>query len=1355
MRFGRRLHGRVARHWLVIAWAVSLWTGSAAALGSVVATLGEVGAADADLYVLDETGAPRLLVDTPGRVTRAAWDPSGSRLLITDILPDRSADHRVVTFDADGRVVDNERIALVPAPPTRMATSAIYTWHPSGDSVLYKGEDRACTGNVVYRRFLDGSEHVYLDPAVVGDGVVYSIDFHPNGREVLWTSQVGCWSPTLKLFTAPLVDGAIDVRNVRLLLDDGQYVAPAVYSPDGTMIALRRSDARARYDGPENVYVMHADGTGMRPLTSNERAADRVLGHLVWSPDGRELRFSQSRDWLGVRTAQVYRAHVDGSGVEPVTATTGQALVVAPGAAHAAGTPTEPTGGAASSRPLGADRLDHAYRVDWGRFRELHPTVRGFAGVTSETGITATFADAGSDGAWFVDVVVTGTPASDAHATDDVRLVSVFPVGVVSVALPEPDAWVDYGGITVSLYEPAGERWIAVRDSSSRPGAESMLGAWIDAAFVAVDLVSLAVPKAQLLKLALLLPEVAIERDEARWLTAFDASTVVPEHEAFHDPNVHRLVQVPWRFDGLEGFAATERVWGDERSARWPCGRALLDDGLVPVRVRIPVLGLSETAMRDVLVSVALTEEHSIVAQLGARNPLSGTTASPIARPPRFLSLPDGWTSVSAYALRTVTTAVRRLDGADEGVDDGWVARLEAARQRPLRPDFAGAAGFSFDGSTADTTVPRVRYDSSVSMALEPAGTDTWAFVLGIEATVPTHVDGRPFTDGRRGYTLDHRDGVAYLALPNVVGLEIDYDAVAMEAFDHEGGEWVAVPNLYSGPTRRGAWDRVAHTAWDMVLGEAFEAIAGQGIARTVTVVGIVADVAGLAGLLEPSSEPGMMLPLPVDSAFYDPNRFRVVQVPWQVGVMDPGWHSVREDMLRFVSPYDHERGTLRLRLRIPVSGLTPAQVEEARGFIAAVERVLRWDAVGWSGALGRAIIEPSLARRRLVSGVSLAATVPDRDVAPPGGSRPYEHVARFVDPTGAWSFFARGAALSGDTVMIGAPADIYSGPPEATYVFERVGDDWLETQRLNPVGVLYGSSVAVDGDVAAVTAAFYGGAAVYVRAAHGSWEVVATLDAGHVAAVSGRDVLIGDTDPVSIHTPDDPFPRPGSLDVYRVEGNRVEFVTQLHSTDRTPRAAFGAAIAADDVVVLVGAPGASHPTAWPSGSVYVFDRETWRQIATLRSPSNERGAGAGVAVALHPRFAIVGAPFASDGTGAVYVFERHDGRWREAARIEPPEIGRVRSFGRALAVDGDRLLVGAPRTINDDGTGGELFVYDLRDGDWRFAGGLRPSQPGVIDDHGFGHHVVVSAGRVLVAAESTAHLFAPGGPAAPAGGPE
>jgi TolB protein len=79
-------------------------------------------------------------------------------------------------------------------------------------------------------------------------------------------------------------------------------IEPA-WSPDGRQIAFA-SKRRGSFD----LYVMNADGTGTRPLTST--AADE--GHPTWSPDGEGIAFSRGA------SGDLYVMNTDGSGVKPI-----------------------------------------------------------------------------------------------------------------------------------------------------------------------------------------------------------------------------------------------------------------------------------------------------------------------------------------------------------------------------------------------------------------------------------------------------------------------------------------------------------------------------------------------------------------------------------------------------------------------------------------------------------------------------------------------------------------------------------------------------------------------------------------------------------------------------------------------------------------------------------------------------------------------------------------------------------------------------------------------------------------------------------------------------------------------------
>jgi Tol biopolymer transport system component len=71
------------------------------------------------------------------------------------------------------------------------------------------------------------------------------------------------------------------------------------WSPDGTRLAFT-----SKRDGPLHIFVMRADGSGTRRLTSTE-ADDE---HPTWSPDGKSIAFSRDHH-IYVMTAEGTNAH--------------------------------------------------------------------------------------------------------------------------------------------------------------------------------------------------------------------------------------------------------------------------------------------------------------------------------------------------------------------------------------------------------------------------------------------------------------------------------------------------------------------------------------------------------------------------------------------------------------------------------------------------------------------------------------------------------------------------------------------------------------------------------------------------------------------------------------------------------------------------------------------------------------------------------------------------------------------------------------------------------------------------------------------------------------------------------------
>src|SRR5439155_972080 len=93
-----------------------------------------------------------------------------------------------------------------------------------------------------------------------------------------------------------------DGSGARNLTSGPGYDARPAWSPDGAKIAFETNR-----DGNREIYVMNADGSGAHNLTNNPAYDDLP----AWSPDGSKMAFWTNRDgnW------QVYVMNADGSGL--------------------------------------------------------------------------------------------------------------------------------------------------------------------------------------------------------------------------------------------------------------------------------------------------------------------------------------------------------------------------------------------------------------------------------------------------------------------------------------------------------------------------------------------------------------------------------------------------------------------------------------------------------------------------------------------------------------------------------------------------------------------------------------------------------------------------------------------------------------------------------------------------------------------------------------------------------------------------------------------------------------------------------------------------------------------------------
>ena len=342
---------------------------------------------------------------------------------------------------------------------------------------------------------------------------------------------------------------------------------------------------------------------------------------------------------------------------------------------------------------------------------------------------------------------------------------------------------------------------------------------------------------------------------------------------------------------------------------------------------------------------------------------------------------------------------------------------------------------------------------------------------------------------------------------------------------------------------------------------------------------------------------------------------------------------------------------------------------------------------------------------------------------------------------TEAGDSFGTSVAISGDTVVVGAPfedsgAKAINGDQNdnsvfsagAVYIFVRINGVWSQQAYLKPsknAGEAFGRSVAISGDTVVVSAPHEdtkaensGAAYIFVRSG-GIWSEEAIIKASNA----------------------------GQFDQ------------------------FGFSLAISGETVVVGAPQEDSNAAGikgdvdnNSGAAYVFVRSysrsgaSWTQQAYLKASNTEAFDWFGWSVGISGETVVVGAVQEdssapgvngneSDNTassaGAAYVFVRSSNTWTQQAYLKASNAGAGDWFGGSVAISGDSVVVGAPgeessaagvdgnQNDNSADGSGAAYVFVRSNGMWTQQAYLKASNTDAYD--GFGREVAISGGTVVV----------------------
>ena len=344
---------------------------------------------------------------------------------------------------------------------------------------------------------------------------------------------------------------------------------------------------------------------------------------------------------------------------------------------------------------------------------------------------------------------------------------------------------------------------------------------------------------------------------------------------------------------------------------------------------------------------------------------------------------------------------------------------------------------------------------------------------------------------------------------------------------------------------------------------------------------------------------------------------------------------------------------------------------------------------------------------------------------------------------TGVDDYFGSSVALSGDTLVVGAP-------------FED------------------SSATGVDGDQSANSALSSGAAYVFVRSGS-SWSQQAYLKAsntqredlfGHSVAIWGDTVVVASpaedssASGVNGNQANEAAPFSGAAYVFVRDGSTWSQQAYLKASNTGGADNFGSSVTIAADTLVVGAPTEdsnatgvngeqTNNAATESGAAYVFVRSgsAWSQEAYLKASNTGVFDSFGHAVAVCGATVLIGArgeasnatgvdgdqaSNAAPASGAAYVFVRGASGWSQEAYLKASNTGALDDFGRAVALSVDTALVGASgEDSNALGPGGDelndaaldsgaAYLFVRRNGGWEQASYIKASNTGAFDKFGW-----------------------------------
>lgn len=358
----------------------------------------------------------------------------------------------------------------------------------------------------------------------------------------------------------------------------------------------------------------------------------------------------------------------------------------------------------------------------------------------------------------------------------------------------------------------------------------------------------------------------------------------------------------------------------------------------------------------------------------------------------------------------------------------------------------------------------------------------------------------------------------------------------------------------------------------------------------------------------------------------------------------------------------------------------------------------------------------------------------------------------RGLDTNGG-DYFGIAVAISGNTVIVGAPDAFWNGGNfGAAYIFVLNGSNWFQQKKLivetEVPSALFGGSVAVRGNIAVIGASGVnnnrGAAYIYVRNGT-SWIYQATLLApdgasfdqfGYSVAFYYNTVIIG--------APGDDSDKGAAYVFFTTSSDFSSWAFERKLTDSEGESLdyFGSSVAVEPDIgpyFIVGSPGDTVNGVANKGSATVFDNNG-NSFPKLTASDGQEADGFGTSVSfVAPGQVVIGSPSngVSGNQGAAYYFQYDCFQpggcvWIEKQKLTASDGTGNNLFGTNVAGGfGNSVIIGAS---GDNSSQGAAYIFNGIQNLFLTEAAKLTAFDGLPNDR-FGQSVAISGDNVIVGA--------------------